>query len=630
MQVKLISITKPEIRVEKDGQPLELSPEELIVYVARVSSPKNQNNIDTSEKLLNYLIKHSHWSPFEMVDMTLEIVTSRAIAQQILRHRSFSFQEFCITGDSIITLQLPSGATFKRSIGHLYKLQSNPNQYVKKNGLPLARTFNGKEFTSSRIREVFKTGLKPVFRVTLADGKKIECSKEHKFLSQEGFLPLEEIVGLTKSNNTWIMSKGAFVATNGTPVYQSYDWMKDAKERSISSGIGLQQIASEAGISYHTARRWLKRLNLSFTKKEVSSYTSPWNKGKFGYSWGKHSLSTLDKMKLKAKRGVESNLWRGGSSRTERLKIADWCNSIRARKLKGYNYSCNYCSSSSKLELDHIQSVASRPDLSYSYENIQVLCETCHDKKHGLSGEAKVWRASHKGNTLTVKWTKIEKIEFVGEKETFDLEVESDSHNYIANGIVVHNSQRYAEVTDFEPVQLRKQAETNRQSSTEVFDPVIETVLYDGTYHEVLASTEIANLVEDANKLYKRLVAAGVAKECARMVLPLTTQTRIYMKGSIRSWVHWLDVRLPENTQLEHREIAQAALAIFKENFPTLYKAKYERTKYDPDFTSKAPEFIRQLREKTGAGLFDCRGAVEMYGLDEEKCIKHIRSIGLV
>ena len=67
---------------------------EQIAYVARVSNPSNQNNDQTAEKLVNYLVKHKHWSPLEMVDVTLEIETTRDIARQILRHRSFVFQEF--------------------------------------------------------------------------------------------------------------------------------------------------------------------------------------------------------------------------------------------------------------------------------------------------------------------------------------------------------------------------------------------------------------------------------------------------------------------------------------------------------------------------------------------------------
>lgn len=87
MSVKLVSITLPEM----SGL---TTPEELISYCARVSNPSNQMNMDSSSKLISYLIKHKHWSPFEMVDMTVSIVTRRSIAAQILRHRSFSFQEF--------------------------------------------------------------------------------------------------------------------------------------------------------------------------------------------------------------------------------------------------------------------------------------------------------------------------------------------------------------------------------------------------------------------------------------------------------------------------------------------------------------------------------------------------------
>ena len=67
---------------------------DLIAYAARVSNPANQNNTKTSKRLLQYLIKEQHWSPFEMVSVTMEITTTRDISRQILRHRSFSFQEF--------------------------------------------------------------------------------------------------------------------------------------------------------------------------------------------------------------------------------------------------------------------------------------------------------------------------------------------------------------------------------------------------------------------------------------------------------------------------------------------------------------------------------------------------------
>jgi len=87
LKVELISYSQPD-------QYFVENTTELIAFCARVSNPSNQNNTDTSEKLIRYLVKHKHWSPLEMVSMCLEVVTTRDIARQILRHRSFSFQEF--------------------------------------------------------------------------------------------------------------------------------------------------------------------------------------------------------------------------------------------------------------------------------------------------------------------------------------------------------------------------------------------------------------------------------------------------------------------------------------------------------------------------------------------------------
>ena len=91
MKVKLISVSKPSREMANEGI---YDAQELIAFCARVSNPANQFNIETSEKLIRYLIKHKHWSPLEMVSACLEIETTRDIARQILRHRSFSFQEF--------------------------------------------------------------------------------------------------------------------------------------------------------------------------------------------------------------------------------------------------------------------------------------------------------------------------------------------------------------------------------------------------------------------------------------------------------------------------------------------------------------------------------------------------------
>ena len=91
MDVKLVSYSQPTVEFRDLGL---TDAQELIAYCARVSNPSNQLNSETSEKLIRYLVRHAHWSPLEMVSACVEITTTRDIARQILRHRSFSFQEF--------------------------------------------------------------------------------------------------------------------------------------------------------------------------------------------------------------------------------------------------------------------------------------------------------------------------------------------------------------------------------------------------------------------------------------------------------------------------------------------------------------------------------------------------------
>jgi thymidylate synthase (FAD) len=91
MNVKLVSYSRPTVEFANQGIS---DAQDLIAYCARVSNPSNQFNTETSDKLIKYLVKHAHWSPLEMVSACMEITTTRDIARQILRHRSFSFQEF--------------------------------------------------------------------------------------------------------------------------------------------------------------------------------------------------------------------------------------------------------------------------------------------------------------------------------------------------------------------------------------------------------------------------------------------------------------------------------------------------------------------------------------------------------
>ena len=542
----------------------------ILSHYARVSNPDNRDNFATAEKLLAYCMRLHHWSVFDMADIVLEIECPRDIGRQILRHSSLKVQEFCVAGDTLVTVERITEdgkrQTYKRTIEHLYNLQQ------KNKRLPSGvRVFDEETstFVVRPIKEVFKTGVKPVFKITLDNGRSITATKEHKFLTQDGFKTLEDAVGLSLVNGRAVMEKTVAFGCNGVNLHQNYEWMAKTKAESIANGGGLSYIAECAGVSKHTIRKWLKNHKLQYTKKEVAQYTPAWNKGKFGYSLPKHKPETIEKMRNSARRGSDSNLWRGGADRPERQKIADWCQAHRTDFLRAADYKCP-CGSKKNLQLHHIQPVSFAPELAYEKSNIQVLCKDCHSAVHNIAGHAKTWRQWSKGRTLTVHWSEVVKVEYIGEVMTYDMEIDHPSHNYVGNGIVTHNSQRYQDVNVIENAfaipRLRLQDTKNRQNSIEVPADDERSIAY---------VAEVTKRIDAAAEAYRNDLAAGVAKETARKLLPEGyTMSRMILKGSVRSWIHYLAVRDDEGvTQWEHVLLARKMRAALAEELAIVFAA---------------------------------------------------------
>ena len=127
-------------------------------------------------------------------------------------------------------------------------------------------------------------------------------------------------------------------------------------------------------------------------------------------------------------------------------------------------------------------------------------------------------------------------------------------------------SQRYADsnlLGTIELPELRKQDKKNRQNSTDDLDPKLVDTL----------NRQMNTLFSSALSIYNQMLEDGVAKECARMVLPLCTPTRIYMTGSCRSWIHYINLRSAHGTQKEHMIIAEGCRKVFNEQFPAVSEA---------------------------------------------------------
>ena len=147
--------------------------------------------------------------------------------------------------------------------------------------------------------------------------------------------------------------------------------------------------------------------------------------------------------------------------------------------------------------------------------------------------------------------------------EQVSMSVEIKTSRAIAAQILRHRSfsfqefsQRYASTTNLEDIQWRQQGKTNRQVGEEPLDLSLEL------------TEQINNAQKESIRLYENLIDSGVAKECARMLLPLNTSTTLYMTGSVRSWIHYLKLRTKQDTQKEHRVIAEEIKKIFVKEFP--------------------------------------------------------------
>lgn len=532
--------------------------DQLVADMARVSVLDSEGK--PPESLINYMVTHQHWSPLEMVSMCVEIEAPRDITRQILRHRSFSYQEKCIAGDSRVSVMI-GGAKVRRTIADLYARQES-GDYNGRRGVVLARMFDEgtKTLSYAPIKEVFKAGVKPVYEVSVGNGKQrvIKSTAEHKFLCRDGtFRQLADI------------AVGDFVALNGTEVLYSPEWLADAKTRSIESGSGVRGIADEAGCSYHSVRKWLKKHGMQFTRMEAAACTTIWNEGlpteqqpAYGY---KRTEETRKRMRDASRKGSDSSLYTTGASsnRTWRNVVQDECLKWKGALLRQQADACDHCGAPVCIgdgsEIDHKQPICFYPEKAFDLDNLHVLCKACHTDKTNRE---------NKRTKQTVHWGRVTSITFFGNVETYDMEVDHPSHNYVAEGIVVHNSARYSTYDAARESVLREcrlKHPTNRQMSVKTDDYAIKAQWdqLQGQVHEVCWDA------------YRDALRLGVAKEQARTLLPEgQVLSRMFMTGTVRSWVHYTQVRHdPNAVQGEHVLVAREVERILAEQFPIIYAA---------------------------------------------------------
>lgn len=453
---------------------------------------------------------------------------------------------------------------------------------LKKMNLRMCNEVTG-EILHTHIKDIWSNGVKDVFEVTLENGYVIKMTKDHLCFSKNGWGTLEKLVNLKvseKNNCSWSSDSPEF-CVNGINAYQDYEWMSEQRKK----GLNVQEISVLAGCSYHTIRKWLKVHKLQFSAKEKAFFSGKTQTGT-KRSKGNYKVSEETKQKIReARSGEKSNFWKGGMSK-ERENIGRWTTQIARSVHKKYNFKCAVCESNQKLEAHHIDPVYNNPERAYDFSNLISLCKSCHGFLHYNNLEI-AFMELYKNNEnlknilnynkskrnyiqrsqkLVRTYSKIKNIKYVGKEEVFDIEVEGPYHNFIANGFVVHNSineisGRYSVLSDefYIPTlsRMQKQSEDNKQgSSSELIDEADE-VLKKMIHEQELNYDN-----------YESYLKTGMARELARINLPLSTYTEWYWTIDLLNLMKFLRLRLDSHAQLEIREYAQAKYDLIKPLVP--------------------------------------------------------------
>jgi thymidylate synthase (FAD) len=435
-----------------------------------------------------------------------------------------------------------------------------------------------KVFTESHVNDVVYSGKQDIFEIEMEGGSKLRCSKHHLILTSEGWQRLEDAIGLSLSaSGVATLNKDCFIVTNGTTsVWQSREWMEKQRE----AGLSVQQIADKAGCSYHCVRKWLRVHGLQFDQKEYwfgGGNSVPWNKGKRGYSQPPRTPEHLEKLRAKVQRGPDSNFWRGGVT-SERASIGAWTTAQAPRVHAKYDYVCQICGKrGGELHAHHLKPVVEYPELAYDFENLISVCATCHASIHRRTELAR----SHDGTPLAAKLKKVLKVTYLGPQDTYDISVEGPHHNFVANGVVVHNSfnaqsGRYTafEEEDFYAPQVwRKQSPSNKQAS------LGQLTLEEGQPF----TAELLEHYKRGYALYKRALDAGIAREQARVFLPgFSVYYTWVCKVDAHNLIHFLSLRMASDAQYEIRVYAKAIYKhFFKPALPWTAEA-CEKFVFDP------------------------------------------------
>ncbi len=582
------------------------------VEAARVSFLKGTTKLgEREEKLIRYMAEHDHTSPFRHATMMFRFKAPLFVARQLWKHvvgintefdleerwsgfsggfKDTGWNEACLTGDTSITFlsQGKKTSPVRLSVDEIVEMWNVPWRREKLMKKPI-RVLDEQagEFTHSYISNVFERGVQDVYEVTFSHGKKVRCTKSHRFLTDNGWMTLGDALKLRPLPDGAIMfSPDHMFVANGLPVagngkYRDRHWVADQRR----NGVSVQQMAEYCQCSYHTIRKWLAIHELKFDRNEThfKPGQQPWNKDK-RYRRGPTGFTPTQYAAVrKARSGSASNFWKGGVT-PERKNIERWTREQGPNVHARFDYTCQKCGTrGGKLHSHHLIPVWYDESKARDIHNLVSLCQPCHSRLHAENKELEFAQAYSGSGSVIIDYSRQPRqaaprrviphlveavgVEYIGKLQTYDLEI-AEHHNFVANGMVVHNSGRYVELKDefYTPDVWRAQSASNKQAS-------------DGQIDEQQAASEAyAAGLSASYEAYRTLRELGVAKEQARGILPQSIYTQWVWTGSLQAFLHVVELRAKPDAQYETQLYGYAVRDIVNSVFPVCLE-KWEARK---------------------------------------------------
>ena len=615
--------------------------DEDVERAARVSYGYGTRKVSQTRGLVRYLRRHHHTTPSEMVELKFHCAMPMFVARQWIRHRTA-----CLAEGTEVYFDPPGG--IRRRGNQLYKLpieevwkrfqptvnrhrpDKQRNPYFRRDRVKGMRLRQMDEETGridhTRVVDVLKNGPKHVFRMVLADGKEITATADHRFRFGEGWRTLHRATGLEERGGRAAWRAGDYyVHVNGLvaeapALYQDKEWLK---RQYASKRRDIRDIAEDCGVSYHTIRKWLARHELTEPGRgRFSDGDSPWNRD-LTYKVGPRQLSAeWVAANQRSRSGPASNFWRGGGS-SERDAIGRWTTQVAPRVHAENGWSCQLCAQGAdELHCHHIIPVWADESKARALDNLTTLCGPCHrhvtgnewDYVEQLGGGPvrRDWQRRPRvawNKLTTTRLVRIERFEYVGIRETYDLEVEGPFHNFIANGVVTHNSvNEYSGRYSLMPLLFYKpdldhfalQSSDNQQgrrpepASAELYRKAIE---------------HWDRVREAASDGYRWMIGEDVARELARIDLPLSTYTQWYWKIDLHNLFHFLTLRADPHAQWEIQEFARVMAGMLKKVAPLSYEAWIDYNVRAHPMSRGEMEVLRRLLEADAEGVRPRDGA---------------------